>query len=122
MDFNARLEDESLWIDYPEITLSLDTFLQELDILFSTEPFTVMGKRSFGLSLEHMLWSTSFNADYMKSKISEQIKDACSTGHDFNWQIEIQLYKGTSRDIGVITIHIKNNDNAIVAAPTFVFK
>ena len=39
MDFNARLEDESLWIDYPEITLSLDTFLQELDILFSTEPF-----------------------------------------------------------------------------------
>ena len=121
-DFNARSSDEQLWLAEPEIISELDLFLQELDILFSFEIGQVMGHRKLGTSLEHMLWSTSFNATYMTAILTDQISDTCFSGINFNWSVEVQILKGVTRDIGVISIHIKNKENVQLSEQTFVFK
>lgn len=121
-DFNTRTPDDQLYQDIPEITDHLDLFLHELDILFDTEQHTVFGQRKFGQSLEKLLWATSFSHSYIQGQITQSIKDSCSTESEWRWSVDVQLMKGVSKDIGVLTIHIKNSENTIVASPQFVFK
>lgn len=121
-DFNARASDEILYKDSPDVTSEIDLFLQELDVLFSIEQGTVFGNRKMGLSLEQMLWSTSFNADMISVKIQEDVESACLMNQLFQWEVDVQLLRGVVRDIGVITIIIKNSDGSIAASPTFIFK
>ena len=77
MDFNAREKSEILWTLSPDITSELDLFLQEIDILFAISSNTVLGNRSLGLSIEHLLWSTEYSHDFVSSRIHEQIVKNC---------------------------------------------
>lgn len=122
MDFNARSEEEQLYIDYPEISDPLQEFLQELDILLSIDKGSVMGQRSLGADMERMLWSTSFNAELIEHKISEAIEVNCQARVNFKWDAKVELLQGTNKDIGVVTIHIKNQEGVLVDKSTYVFK
>lgn len=121
-DFNARSKEENIYVDDPEIRNPLELFLQEVDILFSTEKMSVLGKRDFGLSLEHMLWSTTFNSPYIESVIRQSIEENCYMASEFSWKVTVDLIKGSNRDIGVIDIHIKNAEDTLLAKTSFVFK
>jgi hypothetical protein len=121
-DFNIRSEDEMLWKPSPDVTDELDLFLQELDLLFSIEKSTVMGQRKMGMSIERMLWSTSFPADMMSTKIKEEIEQFSLMNQFFRWSVTVELMKGVARDIGVITVTIADSSGSTVAAPTFIFK
>lgn len=122
MDFNVRAESEQLFVDYPEISDPLQEFLQELDILFEIEKGTVLGQRNMGADLERMLWTTSFNASLIQHKVTEAIELYCQSRIEFDWNAEVQLMKGSTRDIGVISIYIKNKDGATLIEQTYVFK
>lgn len=122
MDFNARSIEEQLYVDYPEISDPLQEFLQELDILFSIDKGTVFCQRSIGADIERMLWSTSFNASLIEHRISEAIELNCQSKITFIWDASVSLLKGMNKDIGVITIHIKNQDNVLIEESTYVFK
>lgn len=123
MDFNCRSIDEQLYVNSPEITFMLDIFLQEIDVIFSTEKSTVFGHRAFGINIEHLLWSTSFNSEYLSSMIKQEIQRSSVAATNFRYDVNVSLMKGVSRDIGVIELHIKTHeDNTIIAKQKYIFK
>jgi hypothetical protein len=122
MDFNARSEDELLFKDFPVVESPLDSFLQELDIIFSTDQGSVFGQRGFGQSLEHLLWSTSINNEILQAKIKEAIIKWCSSAAEFSWSVKVSLLQGVSRDIGIIDVSVKNVEQTQLAIKSYVFK
>lgn len=122
MDFNARSVDDPLWSENPDINAGLDLFLHELEIIFAINKTSILGNREYGMSIEYMLWSTSFNAEHMQNVISDQIYAACYSAKDFRWSVEVQLVKGLSKDIGIITVSISDKEDQIIATPKYVFK
>lgn len=122
MDFNIRKHTEILYKDTPVITSSLDLFLQEIDLVLSTDNGTVMSDRNFGLNIETLLWKTTYNEKAIESLIRDQIKTNCLNGNSFNWDIKFSVSKGTNRDIGVLEVDIKNKDNVQLSRTNIVFK
>lgn len=122
-DFNCRSENEPTYVDSPTVDTKLQSFLQEIDILLSTEQGTVFGNRNFGADVERMLWSTTYNAIAIGVNIGRQIAENCLASKFFKWEADFAIIKGTSRDIGVLTINIKDIENETeIAKPQFVFK
>jgi hypothetical protein len=122
MDFNARSKSENLYTEDPEVLDLLSLFLQEVDVLFSTEPGSVYGNRAVGVPFEEMLWKTNFRPSYIESIISQSIQKYCYTSEYFQWKVEVKLTKGVQQDIGLITIHIQDNNGNPVARTEFLFK
>lgn len=108
MDFNSRNISTSHISKEPVIDHQFDLFLQELDILFKTPRGSVFGNREFGQSTEDLLWKTNMNTDYMKISITEQIKSSCYMNEYYKWSVDVKVLKGTSRDIGLIDIVIRD--------------
>ncbi len=122
-DFNIRTNDDQLFQVSPEIRKPLDLFLQEIDILFDTEQGQIFGQRSFGYQLEQLIWKTGLSEDSIESLATAQIKENCFSEKEFNWTLTVQIMKGSSKDIGVIDLSIRNrSDNALIAQPRFIFK
>jgi len=121
-DFNGRMETEKFYVDSVIITDNLDSFLQEIDIIFSTEKGSVVGNRGFGQNLEHLLWTTSFTHDYIEGQLSEDIKKYCNSHKYFIFKIKVSLMKGSSKDIGVIDIHISDKSKTLLVSSQFLFK
>lgn len=112
-DFNIRHTDESLYTDDPIVATDIDLFIQELDVLFSTERFDVLSTPEMWSEVDSLLWTTRFNAEQISSKLTELVKIYCLANELFDWSITAELSRGKTRDIGVITVLIKSfNDNA----------
>lgn len=122
MDFNARKESENLYTEDPEILGSLELFLQEIDVIFSTEPGSVYGQRAVGIPFEELLWKTNFRPSYLESIVEQAIKKYCYMNEEFKWNCDVQLAKGSTKDIGLVTIHIQNSNGDDLAKTEFLFK
>lgn len=122
MDFNARSVDENLYTEDPEVYDLVRIFLQEIDILFGTEPGTVYGQRGVGIPFESMLWKTKFRPTYLESIIEQGIKKNCYTNEFFQWKVNVELTKGSTKDIGLVTIHITDDKGNSIATTQFLFK
>lgn len=122
MDFNARSVDENLYTEDPDVISLIQLFLQEIDVLFGTEPGTVYGQRTVGIPFESMLWKTKFRPTYLESIIEQGIKKNCYTNEYFRWDVEVKLTKGSTKDIGLVTIHIKDEKGNAIAKTQFLFK
>jgi len=121
-DFNIRTANEALFVADPEIRSALDLFLQEIDILLSTEKGTIFGKRDLGFNIESLLWKTDFSAGYIESLIKGEITKNCLTAQDFTWSVKVSIVNGTSKDIGVVDVMIKGQTDNLLAQPRFIFK
>ena len=121
MDFNSFSDN---FIKMPHIlTEEIDLFLSELNILFSTERGSILGKRTFGHSIEHLLWKTSYNEEFIRSDIQKQIEENCLMHQYFDLTVDFRVAKGISRDIGELQLFIKEkNSSQILATPMWIFK
>lgn len=125
-DFNARHEAEAAYTaDMPVVTDTLSLFKQELDVLFSTDRFDVLGEPDAWPNIEDMLWKTNINTDQIKFRISNAITEYCLMNEFFVWSVKVALVHGHLRDIGVIDITISNiarstNDKPVQL--TYVYK
>lgn len=122
MDFNIRSKDEQLYTEDPEVIGLLELFLQEIDILFTTEPGTIYGQRDVGIAFERLLWQTKFRPSYLESIVTQGIKKDCYTNEEFKWKVDVELVKGNTQDIGLVTIHIKDADGMPIAQKQFLYK
>ena len=122
MDFNIRDNKEQLYIDSPVITDSLDLLLQEIDILLNTPRNTVLGNLDMGLDFESMLWKTNVNSRYLSSIVYRSIIENCYSSVDFDIDVNVEMYKGSNKDIGVMTIHIKDQDGLVVGVKEFIYR
>lgn len=122
MDFNSFNDN---YIKMPAVlTDELDLFVSELNILFSVERGSILGKRDFGNSIEHLLWETSYNEEFIKGDVQRQIEENCLMHQYFNFEVDFTVARGVSRDIGQLEINIRKNkeDVQVLANPQFIFK
>lgn len=122
-DFNARDKSEAAYVHEPVITNELQLFLQEIDILFNTEQFEVLGNLDMGMSLEQFLGKYSMSAARIKELSISQIKNNCFMNEFFNWEIDVQFINGSLSDIMMLTIVVKNQENSgVLKTVTFVYR
>lgn len=124
MDFNSiNISEVPHVTNEPVVDTVLDLFLQEIDILLKTPAASVFGNRKLGNDVERLLWKTDSNADYMRVKLSEQIRQNCYSHEYFEWTVDVKLFVGTSKDIGLFDITIKDKfDKTTIATKKFQFR
>lgn len=120
-DFNTKTDDELTADDVPVIENELELFRQELDVLFSTSKFDVLGDQSLGHNIEDLLWKTSFDANRIQSEISDAIRSSCFMNERFEWSVKVSLIRGTARDIAVIDVTITDTGVG-TSAMQYVFR
>lgn len=85
---------------------TLEMFIMEIEMIFATRKTEVMGEHRFGLSLEEMLYTLKFNESQIKQELNKQIELYSTLVAFFDYEIRVNFYKGTKRDIGVIDFDV----------------
>jgi hypothetical protein len=101
-----------------ELTESIDVFIQQLDMLFSTPKTSVLGSPNFGIDLEQYIWSTAKSTSSIRQEIINQINEYIS--YDLldyiDYDIEINYLKGDVWDTVVVDVIIDGTKVAGYAA------
>ncbi len=111
----------NLYIKYPghptyssgvlECSDTLDGLIQKLEMIV----FTNKGETSdpnFGADMERMLWSTNLSSERIRDEVITQIATYIPELPSGMYDVSVEIYEGTYRDIGVINITI-NGDNFV---------
>lgn len=121
MDFNVFNEIEFEMT--PIIKNKLDLMLTELNVLFGTSKGRIFCNRKFGQQLENYLWDTTYNTEYIRSQCILEVEENCAMTEYFDVSIDFNVVEGVSRDIGILSIKIKDKGSEVVISnPQWVFK
>lgn len=112
IDFNARSTEEASFLNLAEITDKLELFLQEIDILFSTDENEVLGNAEMGLNLEKYLGKFSLNQDQIQSIVAAKIRENCLMCEHFLWNVTVNFTPGAISDIMHVNVQIKDQENS----------
>ena len=86
----------------------IDLILQQIDILFDTEPGEVFGDDEFGSQYDDYLYQLNMSAENLKANIMSDITSINLFG--FIPDVEVYLLQGTEQDIALIDIELKRGD------------
>ena len=64
----------------------------------------------FGADMERLLWSTNLASESIKSELISQISKYVQELNTSMYEVTVELYEGTTRDIGIVTINISGSD------------
>lgn len=101
IDFNI---DKGLPIKNSEI----DLVLQQIDILFDTNPKEVFGDESFGTVYDRYLYQLKVSNEGLKNEVLSDINSLQLFG--YTPQVEVYFLEGTEQDIALIDITLKRYD------------
>lgn len=77
-----------------EIESDIDKFLNQLEILITTNKGDVLGEPNFGCGLESYLWNTQVSESFIKSEIIKQISTYCSyLANSVSYDIDVYFIK-----------------------------
>lgn len=89
-------------------TSDLDNVIQQIEMLFDTSPFDVIGEPSYGSDFDKFLWNlSSSNYDienYIRSRIQSKV-DLLG----FSVDVTVGIMEGTENDIILADITISRN-------------
>lgn len=80
--------------------------LQQIEMILFTDKNDVLGALNMGVDLERLLYSLTVSEGIIKSAIYNQISNYCPLSRKYNVDVDVKIYKGTERDIGVVDILI----------------
>ncbi len=122
-DFNIRQKNEAQYSDAPVITNELELFLQEIDVLFSTDEFEVLGNEGLGMSLEKFLGKWGLGNNQIKSFVIKKIQENCYMNEVFNWSVDVAFQQGQISDIMLLDVVIKDQSNTkILKKLSFIYR
>lgn len=103
--------DLSLDTDTVAKTTDLDNVIQQIEMLFDTSPFEVIGEPNYGSDFEKFLWNlNSSNYDienYISSKIQNEVELL-----GFSVEVSVGIMEGTENDIILADITISRDGNS----------
>ena len=78
--------------------------LQQIDLLFNTEPNDVLGDNAFGTNYDKYLYTLGMSNTALETKIYNDLSklDLCG----FDASVSVSIVDGTTRDIAIINITI----------------
>ena len=71
------------------ITDDVTAALQELDLLFNTDPTEVLGNTSYGLFLEQFLWNLNPDTERLKGYIQNKLNTECYYLNKFDYEVKV---------------------------------
>lgn len=103
--------DLSLDTDTVVKTTDLENVIQQIEMLFDTSPFEVIGEPNFGSDFEKFLWNlNSSNYDienYILSRIQNEVELL-----GFSVEVTVGIMEGTENDIILADITISRDGNS----------
>ena len=102
-----------------DLSLSNDVFLddavelalQELDILFNTEPTEMLGDANYGVFLEQFLWDLNPRSTELKEYIQRKIAEKTYYVKQFDYEVNVTENDGSDTAKNIVG-DIEYNDNA----------
>ena len=73
------------------VTDTLQAAMQELDILFNTEPTELIGNTSFGTFFEQFLWDLQPRESELKDYITRKITENTYWVNQYDWEVTITV-------------------------------
>jgi hypothetical protein len=80
----------------------LSCVLQQIDLLFNTEPYDVLGDFNYGTNYDKYLYTTGISNAALESKVLFDLNTLNLFG--FKPSVKVILLEGTARDIALIDI------------------
>lgn len=96
-DFNINPGDALVMSD-------IDIVLQQIDILFDTNPREVLGDEEYGSTYDEYLYQLKISAENLKSQVLNDLRSLDLRG--FEPSVEVLLLQGTEQDIALINIDL----------------
>jgi hypothetical protein len=84
-----------------------DAAIQELDLLLGTNCTEVLGNPGFGVNMEQFLWQMTPSPMEVQSYIQRKIIENTYWCNKLNVNIEVNVIKGSLRDIYEVKIGLK---------------
>ena len=81
---------------------NLDLLIQQVDMLFGTEIYDVLGDEMYGTNYDKYLYTTGMSNAALESKILSDLNKLDLLG--FKPDVKVMLLEGTVRDIALIDI------------------
>lgn len=106
--------------DSAVITNKFDFLLQEIDILFDTNPGEVLGDPDFGTDFEKFIWDLSVSNSEISSYVREKIRSNTLSGMDFDITVSTTAVDVNEHgDILLVQISIKDPSTSDAVAVTY---
>lgn len=91
-----------------ELYDELDIFLQQIEMLLFTRQRTVLGEPLMGIDIEDQIYNLNVSQGILRTAIIDQVSTFCPLARKYQFQVSIQFYRGTERDIAVIDIVLQD--------------
>lgn len=81
----------------------IDLVLQQIDMLFDTEPNEVIGEKTYGCDLTKYVWDPLIGANTISSKVKSIIEGQCDL-RGYTVDVNTYILDGTRNDIILVQI------------------
>lgn len=81
---------------------AVDLALQELDILFNTEPTEMLGDSNYGVFLEQFLWDLNPRSSELKEYITKKIEENTYYVKQFDYEVSVTENDGTENAENIV--------------------
>lgn len=89
---------------------TIEFVVQKLENLLFTNKGDILGDPGCGTNIEYYLWSTKVPVEKIEKEIRDQIDIYIPELNQMDYRLNLDLFKGTVRDILYINFVIKDNE------------
>ena len=110
-DFNIRGKDHPKYNSTRILEdRTIEFVVQKLENVLFSNKGDVLGDPDFGSNLEHYLWTTNVPVGKIESEIKSQINTYIPELNQMQYQLSVEIYEGTVRDILQVNIRVKDTN------------
>ena len=84
------------------VTDTLKAAMQELDVLFNTEPTELIGDTAFGTFFEQFLWDLQPRESDLKDYITRKITNNTYWVNQYDWEVNVTVNDGSETAANII--------------------
>jgi hypothetical protein len=93
-----------------EENTDINNLISQIKMILFTNTGDVMGANNLGINLEKLIFSTDYNKNIILANLKHQIRDYLRYDRNlYNVQFDLNFFKGTIRDIGVLSVDINGS-------------
>lgn len=107
--YHKTPDDKNYQKDIIDHSNVLEAYLQKIKMILNTSKGEILSYPEFGASLEDLIFDISYDGNEIKKRIIQQIILFCPESEYFDTEVEVNFFKGTTRDSALVDIIINKN-------------
>lgn len=88
----------------------IEFIIQKIEMILYTNKGEILDDPDFGCNLEYYLWSTKVPVTKIQKDIQNQINEYIPELNTINYNLDVNVFEGTVRDILRININIQDTE------------